>query len=134
MGAGGRVLFTHQYSMQEVRALVAAGEQPAQHLWGTDALERAGARVEYGPFGTRRRVYASVNWRTGNRLGDIGQELYMWRRATARAVLLAGEGQPIRGLALLPARTRTRPRLVGVVHGHPAAWMARLDVAVCMSR
>jgi glycosyltransferase involved in cell wall biosynthesis len=127
-----RVLFTHRYSMAEIRRACAAGDYPRQHLWGADALERAGFDVEYGFFGGRRRALAALSWRLGDRLGDIEEEAAMWRRAGRDTVVYAAEATLARGLAGLRA-AGSRVPVVGVVHSRPAAWMRRLDVAVCLS-
>jgi glycosyltransferase involved in cell wall biosynthesis len=133
-----RVLFTHRYSMAEIRGACASGAYPRQHLWGADALERAGLAVEYGFFGAQRRAAAALSWRLGGRLGDLDEEAALWRRARADdgggggAVVYAGEATQVRGLAGL-RRAGWRVPVVGVVHSRPAAWMTRLDVAVCLS-
>jgi hypothetical protein len=127
-----RVLFTHRYSMAEIRQACAAGDYPRQHLWGADALERAGFGVEYGFFGARRRALTALSWRLRDRLGDIEQEAALWRRAGEDAVVYAGEATLARGLAAL-RRAGWRVPIVAVVHSRPAAWMRHLDVAVCLS-
>jgi glycosyltransferase involved in cell wall biosynthesis len=127
-----RVLFTHQYSMAEVRGSVERGAHPAQHLWGTDALADGGFELVYGPFGHDRRLLRSLSWRSGGRLGDIEQQAVMLRRATARSVVVSGEATIVRGLAAL-RRLGIGAPVVGVVH-NAEAWMRHLDVAVCLSK
>ena len=126
-----RVLLTHRYSMAVVRDLCTAGEMPAQHLWGAPALERAGFEVQLGLFGRDRLALKRLSWRLGNRLGDIEQQAALARRAGRDSVIYSGEASVLRGLVQL-RRAGWRVPLVGVVH-EPAAWMAGLDVAVCLS-
>ena len=123
-----RVEFTHRYPMSMVRDLCAVGTFPRHHLWGADALEAAGFAVEYGLFGRDRRALRALSFRLGDRFGDLEQQVAMARRADADTVLYAGEATVLRGL--LAARTRLPT--VAVVH-RAAPWVARLDVAVCLS-
>jgi glycosyltransferase involved in cell wall biosynthesis len=123
-----RVLFTHRYSMAYIRRLHAEGAYPSHHLWGADALERAGFDVEYGFLGRHRRALTALSWRLGNRLGDIEEQAAALRRAGPGTVLYAGEATLVRGLA----RIRRMP-LVAVVHAAPGSWAARLDIAICLS-
>src|SRR5688572_18023681 len=126
-----RVLFTHGYPMEVVRDLCAKGEFPRQHLWGADALERAGFVVEYGFFGQYRRVFNYLTWRLGNRLGDLEQQAVILRRAGDDTVVYAGSASLLRGLVKL-RRAGWHVPLVGVVHGADQ-WATGLDVAVCLS-
>src|SRR5215210_1184547 len=106
-----RVLFTHSYSMTQVRALCELGEYPRHHLWGADALERAGFDVRYGFFGGYRRTLRRLSESLGGRLGDIEQEAEMWRAARGHTVVYAAEANVVRGLTALPrAGRRDRPR------------------------
>jgi glycosyltransferase involved in cell wall biosynthesis len=126
-----RVFFTHRYSMEQVKSLCASGEFPRHHLWGADALERAGDDVQYGFFGQSRRTLRHVSWRLGDRLGDIEQEAVIWRRARRGDVIYAGEASLLRGLAQL-RRARCAAPLVAVVHS-AGPWISGIDVAVCLS-
>jgi glycosyltransferase involved in cell wall biosynthesis len=123
-----RVLFTHRYSMRVVERAVAEGSYPAHHLWGADGLRAAGYDVELGSFGGGRQAFSALSFRLGNRLGDVEQEAAMLRLARDGAVVVAGEAELVRGLTVVGFGP-----LVGVVHSRVAAWMKRLDVAVCLS-
>jgi glycosyltransferase involved in cell wall biosynthesis len=126
-----RVLFTHRYSMAQVRDFCRAGEYPRQHLWGADALERGGFDVRYGAFGRRRASLQHLSWRLGDRLGDVEQELALAARAGRDAVIYAGEATLVRGLAAL-RRIGWPVPLVAVVHSATPG-VAGLDVAICLS-
>jgi len=126
-----RVLFTHRYSMEMIRRLCAGDGFPRHHLWGADALERAGFAVEYGFFGQNRRSLTHLSWRLGNRFGDLEQQAAIVRRARADTVVYAGEASLLGGLAQL-RRAGWRVPLVAVVH-RAGRWVAGLDVAVCVS-
>ncbi|MEA2125708.1 MAG: hypothetical protein QOI80_2490 [Solirubrobacteraceae bacterium] len=123
-----RVLFTHRYSMEMIRRLCVAGEFPRQHLWGADALERAGFAVEYGFFGNNRDALRRLSGRLGDRFGDLEQQAAMARRADRDTVIYAGEASLLRGLLALRWRVPT----VAVMH-RAGRWATRLDVAVCLS-
>src|SRR5215210_3669314 len=126
-----RVLFTHSYSMTQVRALCELGEYPRHHLWGADALERAGFDVRYGFFGRYRRTLRRLSESLGGRLGDIEQEAAMWRAARGHTVVYAAEANVVRGLTAL-RRAGWRVPVVAIVHGG-GRWAAGLDVAVCLT-
>ena len=126
-----RVLFTHRYPMAMIRQLCEDGEYPRQHLWGADALERAGFEVEYGFFGHDRRWLRHLSWRLGDRLGDLEQQAAILRRTGQDAVVYAGEATMLAGLATLRRRGWRVP-VVAVAHG-PARAARGLDVALCLS-
>jgi hypothetical protein len=126
-----RVLFTHRYSMAVIRHLCETGGYPRQHLWGADALERAGYGVVYGTFGRGRRVLSGLSYRLGDRLGDLEQQAAMLRRARESDLIYAGEASMLAGLVRLRRRGRGVP-LVAVAHRADAA-AAGLDVAICLS-
>jgi glycosyltransferase involved in cell wall biosynthesis len=127
-----RVFFTHRHSMAEIRRACAEGSHPYHHLWGADALERAGFDVRYGRFARGRRALAHLSWRLGGRLGDIEEEAALARLARGDAIVYAGEATIVSGLARLRRRGCGAP-LVAVVHSRPGPWTSGLDVAVCLS-
>ncbi len=128
-----KVLFSHAYSMTEVRRLCERSECPRQHLWGADALERVGHEVEWGPFGGDERL-ARLTRLTRGKLGYLDQELAMARAAGRDGLVYSGDQNLTRGLAYLRRR-----RLMSVFHsiGAPpragGSWVRGVDVALCLS-
>jgi glycosyltransferase involved in cell wall biosynthesis len=125
-----RVLFTHAYSMTEVRRLCERGEYPRQHLWAADALERGGHEVVWGPFGGDERL-ARLTRLTRGKLGYLDQEVALAQRG---ALVYSADQNLTRGLAYL-----RRYRLMSVFHsiGPPSfagRWVRNIDVALALSR
>lgn len=118
--------------MSEVRRLVERGEYPRHHLWGADALERAGHEVVWGPFGGDPRL-ARLTRLTRGKLGYLDQELALARTAGRDALVYSGDQSLTRGLAYLGRR-----RLMSIFHsiGRPSpagAWVRRVELALCLS-
>jgi glycosyltransferase involved in cell wall biosynthesis len=130
-----RVLFTHTYSMSEVRALVEAGRYPRQHLWGADALERVGHDVEYGPFGHNARL-ARLTRLTRGKFGYLDEERAIARRRPD--VVYSGDQNLTRGLAYKRRAGRLDACLMSVFHSIgrrslASSWVRGVDVALCLS-
>ena len=128
-----RVVFANNYSMAKAFRDVAVGSYPAQHLYGADALARAGWDVAVAPFSARSDALAR---RLRYRLGDPGQEAYVLR---ARAAAYSGEPNSLAGVAYLRGlRLRRRP-LVTVLHTVPrrtartALLLRGYDRVICLS-
>src|SRR5688500_9208658 len=112
---------------------VAAGGYPRQHLYGADAIARAGWDVAVAPFSARSEALAR---RLRYRVGDLGQEAYVLR---ARAAAYSGEPNSLAGVAYLRGlRLRRRP-LVTVLHTVPrrtartALLLRGYDRVICLS-
>lgn len=119
--------------MTEVRELCAAELYPRQHLWGADALERAGHKVVWGPFGGDERL-ARLTRLTRGKLGYLEQEVALAGLADRATLIYSGDQNLTRGLAYL-----RRHRLVSIFHsiGRPSvasAWVRGVNIALCLSR
>ncbi len=128
-----RVVFANNYSMTKAFADVARGVYPAQHLYGADALARAGWDVAVAPFSARSDELAK---RLRYVAGDLGQEAYVVR---ARRAAYSGEPNSLALLAYLRGlRLRRRP-LVTVLHSVPrrtartALQLRGYDRVICLS-
>lgn len=128
-----RVVFANNYSMTKAFTDVARGVYPAQHLYGADALARAGWDVAVAPFTARSDALAK---RLRYRVGDLGQEAYVVR---ARRPAYSGEPNSLALLAYLRAlRLRRRP-LVTVLHTVPrrtartSMQLRGYDAVICLS-
>ena len=128
-----RVVFANNYSMTKAFRDVAAGVYPAQHLYGADALARAGWDVAVAPFTERGDAWAK---RLRYWVGDPVQQRYV---ARARAAAYSGEPLSLAGLATLRTlRLRRRP-LVTVLHTVPrrtvrtTALLRGYDRVICLS-
>ena len=123
--------------MSEVCSLVKRGAYPRQHLWGADALERAGYEVEYGPFAGSERM-ARLGRVARGKFGALDQEGAMRRSADADTLIYSGDQNLTRGLAYMRRAGRCSARLMSVFHsiGEPhgtSAWVRGVDVALCLS-
>ena len=128
-----RVAFANNYSMANAFRDVALGTYPRQHLYGADALARAGWDVAVAPFSDRSDALAR---RLRYRLGDPGQQAFVVR---SRRAAYAGEVNSLALLAYARAlRLRRRP-LVAVLHTVPrrtartALLLRGYDALVCLS-
>ena len=126
-----RVVFANNYSMTKAFADVARGVYPAQHLYGADALARAGWDVAVAPFSARSDALArrSRYW-----LGDLGQQAH-----AVRSAAYAGDLNSLALLSYLRAlRLRRRP-VVAVLHTVPrrtartALLLRGYDAVLCLS-
>ena len=109
---GRTVCFATNYSMRAVRDSVDRHELPAQHLWGSDALERVGYQVVHldSPL---RGTPGWLSRAARLSLGDLGAE------ARVRGDLAyAADHHTFRGLGLLRAFGRG-PAVLQVVHHVP---------------
>lgn len=104
-----RVLMSNNYDMTREQALWAAGQGavPSHHVWGAVELEELGHRVEFAPM-TPLRGWSRVLSRIGI-LGDLAQELHVWRRRHGHDVLYCGNQNPQLLIAML-----RRHRLLGL--------------------
>lgn len=128
-----KVVFANNYSMTRAFADVARGRYPAQHLYGADALARAGWDLAVAPFSDRSDALAK---RLRYVAGDLGQEAYIVR---SRSLAYAGEPNSLALLAYLRGlRVRRRP-LVTVLHSVPrrtartALQLRGYDRVICLS-
>jgi glycosyltransferase involved in cell wall biosynthesis len=132
-----RVVYSHNYSATGIRAQVAAGQYPAQHLYGAQAFESA-PHVLLTTDHRGDRPLTRVSERVLRlRVGDLRDELSIRRIRPRVDLVFAGEPLHVVGLAQLPRRRR--PPLVAVFH-QPApltAWWRRVvagfDGIVCLS-
>jgi hypothetical protein len=133
-----KVLFSHTYSMTEVRRLVEVGEYPRHHLWGADALERAGHDVHWGPFGGDERL-ARMTRLTRGKLGYLDQEHGMLALGDSPDTLIySGDQNLTRGLAYRRRWRGLEARLASVFHSvgrktMASGWVRGVDVALCLS-
>ena len=130
-----RVVFANNYSMEKAFRDVERGVYPRQHLYGADALARAGWDVDVAPFRDTGPA-ATVTRRLRYAAGDLTQQAYVVRR---RAAAYAGEPNSLALLAYARGvRLRRRP-LVAVVHTVPrctartALLLRGYDRVLCLS-
>lgn len=130
-----RVVFANNYSMTKAFRDVERGAYPRQHLYGADALARAGWDVDVAPFRDTGPV-AAVSRRLRYAAGDLGQQAYVVRR---RSAAYAAEPNALALLAAARAvRLRRRP-LVTVLHTVPrrsartALVLRGYDRVICLS-
>ena len=130
-----RVVYSHNYSAAGIRAQVAAGRYPVQHMYGAQAFESAGHVLLTTDHRGDRPLSRLSERVLRLRAGDLRDEYAMLR---SRADLLfAGEPLHVAGLAQLPRRRR--PALVAVFHqaAPSTTWWRRVvagfDGIVCLS-
>lgn len=126
-----RVLVLNNYDLQRVGAEVARGEKPNHHLFGVDALERAGWEVDTVPHnaGPRwlrwlERCLAVRRWPVA--LGDLGQQWEAWKRMRRADVIYAPCQTQTQSLAYLRALGLMRVPLVAIGHHPPIGGRLRL--------
>jgi len=132
-----RICCLNNYPLEKMRRLATSGSMPTQHVWGLDALARAGHDIEIAPFhepGERHPLDLASRW---SRLafGQIDQELFAL--GSRCDVFYSADNRSARGLALL--RSVVRRPIVSVLH-HPVgesavnrAAMRGTDAALCLS-
>ena len=111
-----RVFCLNNYPLEKMWRLAERGEVPGQHVWGVDALVRAGHTVEFAPFlepASSAPLHVLSRW-SRQALGQLDQEQHAL--ASHADVIYCADGRSARGLALLPHSRR--PPLVMVLH-HP---------------
>jgi glycosyltransferase involved in cell wall biosynthesis len=118
------VELTNNYPMAEARAGWRAGAYPAQHLYGTDALEAAGASVVDLRSDRTGRLHRVSRW-TGWQLGDLEQELAVLGARGPDAVVFGAEAQSVQLLLLLRRLRLPLPPVVVVVHELPVSPIGR---------
>jgi glycosyltransferase involved in cell wall biosynthesis len=128
-----RVVYSHNYSAAGIRAQVAAGRYPAQHMYGAQAFETLVTTDHRGDHPLTRLSERVLRLRAG----DLRDELSIRRLRPRPDLVFAGEPLHVAGLAQLPRRRR--PPLVAVFH-QPAPltpWWRRMvrgfDGIVCLS-
>ncbi len=129
----------NNYPIQKMWELARTRSIPRQHVWGVDALLRAGHVVEFAPFHEpgERNLLDRLSTRARRLLGHLDQEAYAIGRMRRTDVLYCADQTGLAGIALT-RRVLPRTRLVSVVH-HPIhnpvrqAAAARHDILVCLS-
>jgi hypothetical protein len=132
-----RVVYSHNYSATGIRAQVAAGRYPVQHMYGAQAFEADG-HVLLTTDHRGDKPLTQVSERLLRlRAGDLRDELAALRLRPRVDLVFAGEPLHVAGLAQLPRRRR--PALVAVFH-QPApttVWWRRVvrgfDGIACLS-
>ena len=130
-----RVVFANNYSMAKAFRDVERGVYPRQHLYGADALARAGWDVRVAPF-TEDGMLAAVSRRLRYAAGDLRQEAYV---ARVRAPAYAAEPNTLALVAYARALGLRRRPLVAVVHTVPrpsrrtALLLRGYDRVLCLS-
>jgi hypothetical protein len=118
-----RLLVLNNYDLRRVEGEVARGDKPAHHLFGLDALRRAGWDVETvgpadGPSLLRRLDAGLRRVRWPIPLGRLGAQARVWRRARGASVIFAPCQTEAQTLAYLRALGLVRTRLITLAH-HP---------------
>ncbi|HVF04193.1 MAG TPA: hypothetical protein VNA20_05080 [Frankiaceae bacterium] len=131
---GKHVVFANNYSMRTAFRDVEDGVYPRQHLYGADALQRAGWDVDVAPVGTGALL--TLSRRLKYAVGDVGQQAYVARR---RAPAYSGEPNSLAGLAMARRAGLRRRPLVTVLHSAPrrtartAMQLRGYDRVICLS-
>lgn len=130
-----RVVFANNYSMTKAFRDVERGVYPRQHLYGADALARAGWDVRVAPYRDTGAL-AALSRRLRYAAGDLAQEAYV---ARARATAYAAEPNTLALTAYARAVGARRRPLVGVLHSVPrrsartALLLRGYDRLLCLS-
>ena len=114
-----RICCLNNYPLAKMRRLAEAGEVPAQHVWGVDALDESATEMALAPFheSYERSLLARLSRRTRYLFGQLDQQAYAVLRGPFDAIYSA-DGGSLRGIAMSRRLTARGARLVSVVH-HP---------------
>lgn len=116
-----RVLVAQNYSLHEIDRACTAGMNPRHHLWGADALRRAGHTVV--TLGSPDRGWLHRLSRLSRfQLGDLDRQALLRRTARLNEVdvIVCAETRFVRALAVLRRLLALRTPLVGLVHPYEA--------------
>jgi hypothetical protein len=116
-----RVLVAQNYSLHEIDRACSEGTNPRHHLWGADALRRAGHEVV--TLGSPERgVLHRLSRLSRFQLGDLDRQALLRRTARLNAVdvIVCAETRFVRALAVLRRVGAVRTPLVGLLHPYEA--------------
>jgi hypothetical protein len=131
-----KILAANNYPLVAASARWSAGTYPGHHLWGIDALARAGHDVDVLPHDRGARLSRLAR----GRLGDLGAEVSVLRRASDHDVAYAADPTSLAGIGAARRFGVWRRPVVCVIHPRRptgvgrAAAVSGYDVAICISR
>ena len=116
-----RVAFCNNAPVRTARRLFAAGEYPAQKLWGAVEMEASGHDVHYVDVSGRWPLLERAGLAARDRLGEIATERAVLRLLASGQVdvVFAGAEQTLPAVSLMRAAGIVRKPVAAVYHNPP---------------